>query len=236
MAKYGLIGHPIAHSKSPALFGAAYNGQKQYDLIEGEDFEQSWQKFIEEYQAINITAPFKEKAFAKADILTPEVVEIGATNLCIKTPEGIKAYNSDYLGVREIIKGLEGVRKVVVVGFGGAGKAAAAAARSLGLQTTVCNRTAKADGILPLECLDGAVCDADLLIYTLPIALEGTHTFNCRYVLEANYRDPVLRGSIGKSSTYIGGDQWLLMQAVTGYLYMTGEQPDEAALRKISEN
>ena len=48
MAKYGLIGDPIATSRSPLLFEAAYKGQEQpdgsaykYDLIEGSDFETS---------------------------------------------------------------------------------------------------------------------------------------------------------------------------------------------------
>ena len=62
MIKFGLIGHPIGHSASPALFAKAYGGRWQYDLIEGEDFEASWQRFLDEYQAINITAPFKETA------------------------------------------------------------------------------------------------------------------------------------------------------------------------------
>ena len=71
MAKYGLIGDPIATSRSPLLFEAAYKGQEQpdgdafkYDLIEGSDFETSFKKFIDEYQAINVTAPFKELAYA----------------------------------------------------------------------------------------------------------------------------------------------------------------------------
>ena len=99
--RFGLIGHPIAHSLSPALFKAGYEGRYPYELIEGEDFELSYRRFIEEdYAGINVTAPFKELAFAKADILSPECEAVGATNLLVKTPDGIKAYNSDYLGVR----------------------------------------------------------------------------------------------------------------------------------------
>jgi hypothetical protein len=40
MRKFGLIGHPIAHSLSPHLFKAAYDGKFRYDLIEGESFPQ----------------------------------------------------------------------------------------------------------------------------------------------------------------------------------------------------
>ena len=69
MAKYGLIGDPIKGSGSPALFEAAYKGVKggeySYDLIEGGDFEKSFQRFIDEYAAVNVTAPFKERAYSK---------------------------------------------------------------------------------------------------------------------------------------------------------------------------
>ena len=34
MKKFGLIGHPISHSLSPALFKAAYGGKYAYELIE----------------------------------------------------------------------------------------------------------------------------------------------------------------------------------------------------------
>ena len=97
MKKFGLIGHPIARSLSPVLFNAAYEGKYPYDLIQGDDFEVSYQKFLDEYDGINVTAPFKEQAFAKADILSEECRLAKAANILVKTPEGVKAYNSDLL-------------------------------------------------------------------------------------------------------------------------------------------
>ena len=47
MKKFGLIGHPITHSQSPALFKAGYGGKYAYDLIEGEVFEASSHKFLD---------------------------------------------------------------------------------------------------------------------------------------------------------------------------------------------
>ena len=82
--RFGLIGFPIAHSLSPHLFNAGYAGKHAYDLIEGEDFEKSYQTFLDRYDGINVTAPFKELAFAKADILSDECRLIKATNLLIK--------------------------------------------------------------------------------------------------------------------------------------------------------
>ncbi|MBQ8838187.1 MAG: hypothetical protein IJ005_02590 [Bacteroidales bacterium] len=98
--KFGLIGHPITHSLSPALFKAGYDGIYPYELIETDDFETAYGTFLKGFDGINVTAPFKELAYAKADIHSEECRMTGATNILIKTPEGIKAHNSDYLGVR----------------------------------------------------------------------------------------------------------------------------------------
>ena len=246
MKKFGLIGHPIAHSLSPALFKAAYDGKYAYDLIEGEDFETSYRRFAEEYNAINVTAPFKEPAFSKADILSEECKVTGATNLLVKTPEGIKAYNSDFLGVRmwlsEVTEDLKGV-KILIVGLGGAGKAAAAAAESLGMDVIRMNRTVRDSQTHPLDDFRKCFRKANIIIYNIPAAIpelkELTDSdFNedkPKLILEANYKDPSLREtmeSFGSKAVYTGGETWLLYQAMTGYEILTGEKPD---LTKMSD-
>ena len=218
MDKFGLIGHPIAHSLSPALFTAAYGGKYVYDLIETPDFDEAWRRFLAGYKAINVTAPFKGDAFARVDWRSPECERAGATNLVVKTPEGTKAYNSDYRGVKALLEPL-GCRSAAVIGFGGAGKAALAAAEDLGLDTRLYRHAEVAGGV-----------QADVIIYTLPRAVvEGIDRLDCAHLLEANYKDPCLAGRPG----YIPGSAWLLMQAVTGYALMTGEEPDLAPMREV---
>ena len=217
MDSFGLIGHPIAHSFSPALFTAAYGGKYPYHLIETPDFEQAWASFLADYKAINITAPFKENAFARSDWKSPACGRIGATNLVVRTPEGTKAYNSDYLGVKSLLEPL-GCRTAAVIGFGGAGKAALAAAEDLGLDTHLYRHAEIAGGV-----------SADVIIYTLPRFVAGADRLDCAHLLEANYKDPCLAGRPG----YIPGSAWLLAQAVTGYALMTGEQPDPAPMREV---
>ena len=251
MKKFGLIGHPIAHSLSPALFKAGYDGKYPYDLIEGDDFEASYQRFIEDYDGINVTAPFKELAFAKADLLSEECRNIKATNLLIKTPEGIKAYNSDYLGVR---KWLEEVRtetagdlKVLIVGMGGAGKAAAEAARSLEMNLTLMNRTVYDESIRPLDEFCSQFRESDKVIYNIPAAIPQLEELagsdfgegRPKYTLEANYKNPAFNEVFVKRMTeanplarHTGGRTWLLYQALTGYEIFTGEKPD---LQKMSD-
>ena len=217
MDKFGLIGYPIAHSLSPALFTAAYDGRYPYDLIETPDFEEAWARFLAGYKAINVTAPFKGDAFERADWKSPECERVGATNLVVKTPEGLKAYNSDYLGVRALLEPLPH-GTAAVIGYGGAGKAALAAAEDLGLDTRLYRHAEIARGV-----------KADVIIYTLPRAVEGIDRLDCAHLLEANYKDPCLAGRPG----YIPGTAWHLQQAVLGYALMTGEEPDSASMVKV---
>ena len=145
MKRFGLIGHPIEHSLSPVLFAAAYGKEHSYDLISGEMFEESYNRFLQEYDAVNVTAPFKEEACSKADVRSPECDVIGACNVLKKTDEGVLAANTDYLGVMQCLipfyTDLRLSPVTLVVGCGGAGKAAAYAACELGNQVVILNRT-----------------------------------------------------------------------------------------------
>ena len=99
MKRFGLIGHPVAGSLSPRLFEAAYGGRYTYDLLEGALFDASWQRFLDEYDGINITAPFKQDAFRAVDILSDSARLCGAVNLAVKTPDGVVGHNTDVDGV-----------------------------------------------------------------------------------------------------------------------------------------
>ena len=245
--RFGLIGHPIAHSLSPALFKAGYEGRYPYELIEGEDFELSYRRFIEEdYAGINVTAPFKELAFAKADILSPECEAVGATNLLLKTPQGVKAFNSDFLGVRMWLEEttadlLSEELSVLIVGMGGAGKAAAAAGESLGMKVIRMNRTVRDERTRALEDFRECFREADIIIYNIPTAIPALNEltdndFNpgrAKFILEANYKNPSFDEALlertktaNPMAEYTGGKTWLLYQAVTGYEIFTGEKPD----------
>lgn len=274
---FGLIGHPIAHSLSPALFKAGYDGRYPYELIETEDFEEAYNRFVEGYDGINVTAPFKELAFAKAEILSEECKAVRATNLLVKTPEGIKAYNSDFRGVRMWLEerfldftrndvngtrndvsgtrnvngGQADVPTVLTVGLGGAGKAAAAAAGSLGMNVLLMNRTQFDSGILPLTDFCRYFRQADIIIYNIPAAIpqleelteddfRGGKECRAKHILEANYRNPSFDANLLQKMSkanplaeYTSGRTWLLYQAVTGYEIFTGETPDLAKMSDV---
>ncbi len=220
MKRFGLIGHPLGHSLSPALFEAAYGGRYPYDLIDGPDFEAAFSKFLESYDGVNVTMPFKERAFQRADIVSPECQAIGAANILIKDENGlVHAHNSDFLAVKALIPDDAGT--VLVVGFGGAGRAAAQAAHSLGKDVTVVNRTKYSENIVDFDVIIGQ--HYGIIVDTLPVPVPQLGLVESEYFLEANYLDPAYTGRKG----YIPGTQWLKMQAVKGYEILVGEVPEQ---------
>ena len=247
--KFGLIGHPIAHSLSPALFKAGYAGRHPYELIQTPDFEEAYEIFLRDYDGINVTAPFKELAYARADILSPECEAIKATNLLIKTPQGVKAYNSDYLGVKIWLQEIKVENPTaLIVGLGGAGKAAAEAARSLGMEVILMNRTLYDGQVRPLSEFAEHFRTADIIIYNIPTAIPQLRELRdfdmdskkSKFILEANYKDPSFDKAlidrmmrVNPGISYTEGKKWLLYQAVSGYEIFTGERPDLAALSAV---
>ena len=247
--KFGLIGYPIAHSLSPSIFKAGYNGKYPYELIEEQDFEAAYQRFLNDYDGINVTAPFKETALKKADIISEECRIVGATNLLVKTPAGVAAYNSDYRGLVMLLKEISDRQStVLIVGFGGAGKAAAAAADASGHKTVILNRTRYSQDILPLDAFREEFRKADIIIYNLPVGIpqmeELTEEDFCpghsKVLLEANYRNPSFdKDMIDKAKffnplfTRIEGKKWLLYQALAGYELFTGEKPDLSRMSDV---
>jgi shikimate dehydrogenase len=238
MKRFGLIGHPVAGSFSPRLFEAAYGGRYAYDLIEGADFGVSWQRFLDGFDGINITAPFKQDAFRAVDILSDDARLCGAVNLAVKTPSGLVGYNTDVDGVILAVRETRlPVSEALVTGCGGAGRAAAVAALQLGCHVTLANRTPSRAAALAEELAcdwipvdDLPALSPDLVIYTVPGPMEGLPDFPDAVILEANYRTPCLQG---RGRTYVSGLRWLLYQAVAGYGIFTGEKPDADAMFRI---
>ena len=266
--RFGIIGNPVKGSLSPLLFGAAYGGRFAYDLIEEPGFDKAWERFLEGYHGINVTAPFKEDAFRKAGVITPSAKAVGAANLIVKTPLGTEAHNTDFLGIKMIIaetvsNSYTDTPRALIVGCGGAGRAAAAAAAQSGFKTTVMNRSAGRARALaealpeyglevaPVQDLGGRLRDSDLVIYTVPSAMDGLRELRedvfaptgrgPKVLLEANYKTPSFSWELLETlhkggCRYISGLRWLLLQAVAGYGIFTGLDPDAEAMRKVIGN
>ena len=235
--KFGLIGHPISHSQSPALFAAAYpGGEHSYELIEEADFDKAYDRFIEGYDAVNVTTPFKELAAARADVPNDVVKACGASNLLKKVEGKVYAYNTDYLGVRQILEGRTFEGDVLVVGCGGAAKAAALAAADSGHNVIIANRDESrairfvAANIgrqgsasmlaIGLGMLEAVLHSVSFIIYCVPVAIPQLNDSNLagKTLFEANYRDA--QYSAGHGYEYIPGEVWLKAQGVESFSLM----------------
>ena len=235
--KFALIGHPVAGSLSPRLIAAAYDGRHTYDLLDFEHFEDAWKAFVAGYDGINVTAPFKQDAFARVDVLSPQAQATGAVNLVTRSDQGFVGYNTDVDGVLMALRetGLS-FADALVVGTGGAARAAVHAAQLLGCKVTVTGRSlekAAALGCPAVPLPEVGTLRPDVILYTLPgrapvpegLPLKGA------VVLEAEYRIPQLADIPCRQ--YVSGRRWMLGQAYAGYSLFTGEQPSLEKMSKV---
>lgn len=249
--RFALIGNPISHSLSPALFSAAYPGSTDtYELLEADSLEESMRMFNSEgFKGINVTAPYKEEVLRFADRRDPLVDLIGAANLLLKDNDVSHAYNTDCYGVMECIKGYVSKRdKAVILGCGGAGRAAAVAAMNSGCEVTIVNRSwdkardfseKTGTSCNKIDLLKEEVMRCKLFINTIPTPIEmfDSIDFNGKVVLEANYRSPQLAFVANRfDAKYISGKSWLLYQAVQSFQLFTGIRPNLESMQFMLNN
>ena len=107
----GVIGTPIAHSKSPRLHGHwlktyGINGHYIPMEVRAEDLEQVLRTMPKMgFVGVNVTIPHKERVLAIADQVTDRATLIGAANTLIFRPDGkIHADNTDGYGFMENLR------------------------------------------------------------------------------------------------------------------------------------
>ena len=160
--RYAVFGNPISHSKSPFIhgqFAASTQESLIYEAILApiDTFEASLMAFFNAGgKGANVTVPFKEKAFALCDSISPEAKLAGAVNTLTLLPDGtIRGDNTDGLGlVADLIANLGSLhdKKVLLIGAGGAARGCILPLLNAGIaQLTISNRTySKAQGLVDI--------------------------------------------------------------------------------------
>ncbi len=128
--RYGVLGYPILHSRSPEIFKILHNifsVDLNYEILEikPEEFIQKQKEILNQYDGLNITAPYKEKILEIADKKTSDVEFLRAANVIAKTQEGLLAANTDVFGFEQTIieKAIPASWSVMILGSGGAARA-----------------------------------------------------------------------------------------------------------------
>ena len=150
----GVIGHPVAHSRSPALHGywlKRYGIKGHYipmDVAQADLAEAL--KFLPKlgFVGLNVTIPHKEAALQLADIVTDRAALIGAANTLIFRKDGkVYADNTDGAGFmtnlrRNAPSWVPGSGPAAILGAGGAARAVVAALFEVGVpEIRIANRT-----------------------------------------------------------------------------------------------
>ncbi|MEX2469739.1 MAG: shikimate dehydrogenase [Pseudohongiellaceae bacterium] len=196
MTRYAVLGHPVAHSKSPGIHRqfAEQTGQELgYEAIDVAP--EAFAAFVRDFFAsggggLNITLPHKEEAFALAETLAPRARLARAVNTMMLDSGGrLHGDNTDGVGlVRDIENNLQreiAGSAVLILGAGGAARGALPALldRRPG-SVTLLNRTlARAQAIqddfadvAPLQVADFDSFSAspfDLIINATSMGLSG---------------------------------------------------------------
>ncbi len=150
--KYAVFGNPIAQSKSP-LIHSEFAKQTQQDisyeaiLAPVDQFSTSLTEFFANGgKGANVTAPFKEQAFAMCDELSEMAKLAGAVNTLFNLPNGrIGGDNTDGVGLVNDLEMLFGSlkgKRVLLVGAGGAARGCILPILQHNVaQLVICNRT-----------------------------------------------------------------------------------------------
>jgi len=127
---FAVIGNPIAHSVSPrihTLFAKQFAMQITYTRICAEvaDFENVVTNFfVTGGRGLNITAPFKERAFAMSVVKTDRAIQAQAANTLWMVGEQLHADNTDGVGLLRDLAAygnLQG-KRILLLGAGGAAR------------------------------------------------------------------------------------------------------------------
>lgn len=129
--RYGVIGHPIEHSKSPVihrLFAEQTGEDISYDAIDvaPETLSESIRQFADEgMKGLNVTVPHKREVAGLMDVLTERAEQAGAVNTVTLRDSGeLEGDNTDGVGlVRDLLDNL-GFKitdaTILILGAGGA--------------------------------------------------------------------------------------------------------------------
>jgi shikimate dehydrogenase len=153
--RYAVIGHPIAHSKSPlihGLFAQATGQDMRYEAIDGGAEAGGFARALAAFRAaggrgVNVTLPFKLDALAAADEASDDARLAGAANALRFDGDRVRAQNFDGIGlVRDLQNNLRlplAGRRVLLLGAGGAARGALLPlARAGAARIAIANRSA----------------------------------------------------------------------------------------------
>ena len=254
-----VMGHPVAHSRSPMLHGywlrtLGIEGAYELADVAPDDFATFFRGLgANGFAGGNITKPHKEQAFRLVDRREDAADAIGAVNTVWYESGALIGGNTDWLG---IVLSLDAIApgwdkgRAVVLGAGGAARAATYGFRQRGLSVSLVNRTlARAEQLAAnfpgvtvhgYDALPRLMADADVLINTTslgqagnpPLEIDLTNLKRSAIVYDVIYvplETGLLKAARRAGHRTVDGLSMLLYQAVPGFAHWFGVTPTVTA-------
>lgn len=258
MPRLAVLGHPVAHSRSPAMQSAALAAlglgeEWRYEAIDiaPEDFEARVRAMAGEgFAGANVTVPHKHAALALADAASETAQEIGAANTLVFADGAIHAHNTDAGGLLAALPVPPAGKRALVLGAGGAARAVVWALVGEGAGVEVWNRTASRARAVCAELGGRAVADPDqtgyeLIVNTSAAGLAGEDPFQAlplapedfgrgQTVVDMVYGaspSALLAAAAAAGASVVDGLEILVQQGALSLEIWTGREAPVAAMR-----
>jgi shikimate dehydrogenase len=264
MPRLGVLGWPVAHSRSPAIHNAALEALG----MEGWRYQRlpvPPRLFPETTHALgsagflgaNVTIPHKQAALALADQASDAARSIGAANTLTFAVDGtIAAENTDAPGLLAALAEPPRGMRALVLGAGGSARAAAWALRQGGAsEVSVWNRSPERARALADDLGVRAVIrpgPADLLVNCTPVGLQRSATDDqglnqlgltfdqvgeYSYVVDMVYRSgstQLLAAARAHGLATLDGLEILVAQGALSFELWTGSEPPLEVMRRAA--
>ena len=261
MPRLAVIGDPVSHSRSPAMQNAALEslglaGQWRYEAVEASpaEFESTVREMAAgDYAGANVTVPHKEAALALAWEASEASRQIGAANTLVFDAGRVTAHNTDADGLLAALPDSPREQRALVLGAGGAARAAVWALLWEGAAVEVWNRTpARAEAICA-ELGGAPAASPDqrafgLIVNTSAAGLGGEDPFEHlplrrdgfgpgQTVVDMVYGEhpsALLAAAAPAGATVVDGLEILVQQGARSLEIWTGREPDLDVMRRAA--
>ena len=249
----GITGHPLSHSRSPAMQNAAMRKagiRGRYLVFDSPDLI-GLPEVIREYRirGMNVTIPYKQDVAPMMDSLEGPAEVIGAVNTIVNRDGRLVGENTDVAGIIHAFaktgKPLSEHSKVLVHGTGGAARAAVYAAMSQDCEVTVIGRTPEHVSSLCEEAgceafAGGRVSGFDAVINCTPIGMkeDSAYLFDINDIrgsmtvldMVYNRKTALVRAAEARGSAVAKGTDMLVGQGAESFRLWFGKEPDIRAM------
>ena len=256
---YGVVGDPLAHSLSPAIMNAAFrreNVNGVYLALHAKTLKDLLTCIKEiPIHGISVTMPYKEAILPHLDNTDSHTTKIGACNTVVRAQDGkLYGFNTDTAGVvrplERRLNTIEGA-KILVIGAGGAARAAVFGLKERGAEVYILNRSAAHAKKLAHQARarimkrpDLKKMAFDVIINATPVGMGNSREtplqekeINARYVFDMVY-DPaetrLLKLAKERGAQIIPGIEMFVHQAARQFEIWTGKPaPWDEMLRVV---